>query len=70
MGWLSGPCEPDDHEVMVVLDSEPVVDDDDEGNSLLHALAADPDGHLVELAPGVYYESKLHQRGEHPSDRG
>jgi len=29
------------------------------GYSMLRALAADPDSHMVEIAPHVFYDSKL-----------
>lgn len=29
MGWISGPCEPDDHEEMVVLDEAAMTPDEE-----------------------------------------
>lgn len=34
-------------------------DEQSEGNRLLHELAEESDGHLVEIAPGCFYESKI-----------
>jgi hypothetical protein len=71
--WLSGPCSDDEPGTFVVFE-RPEAEESDEPEpddlpSLLREMAAEPDSDLVEISPHVWYQSKLHQRGEMPSDR-
>lgn len=61
-GRLADDLWPYTEAAIAATETEPLVDEGEEpawGNALLRALAEASEGRMVELEPGVYYETKL-----------